>query len=240
MASEDVLRTALAELADQAGPAEFAAEPLIRAAARRRARFAAASWLCALAVAAAVLVPVAVRSGPPPAGPGPSHVTRAAVGRWDAEFICGQPLPGGLPGASGDGLRISIGSVTRTAAGAPAVRWYLSGTPAAGAAGAAGSRPDIAAVSAGVLVVSGGEIVSAAPASAPVMVDVTTWHGGPVPSADLNEDAPVVFDGGPGSWAPVWRNHEDFLVVIVATVWSESGKSPIALRFSATAPLPPG
>jgi hypothetical protein len=234
MVSEDVLRTALAELADQAGPPEFTAEPLIRAAARRRARFAAASGLCALAVAAAVAVPAALHGGPPAVGLGASHPPAAAVGRWDAEFICGEPLPGGLPGDSGDGLRIVIGSVTRTASGAPAVRWYLSGTPAAG------PRPSIAAISAGVLVVGGGEIVSAAPAPAPVLANVTPWHGAAVPSADLNEDAPVVFGGGPGSWAPVWQNHGDFRVIVVATVWTESGRSPVALRFSATAPLPAG
>lgn len=233
--SEDGLRTALAELADQAGPAEFAAGPLIRVAARRRARFAAVWGLCAVAVAAAVAVPAALRGGPPPAGHGPSHSTGApATGRWGSEFICGQPLPGALPGASGDGLRIVIGSVTRTASGAPAVRWYLTRTSAAG------PRPAIAAISAGLLVVGGGEIISSAPAPSPVLGNVATWHGAPVPSADLYGDAPAVFDGGPDSWAPVWQDHAAYRVVVVATVWSATGKAPIAQRFSVTAPLPAG
>ena len=233
--SDDSLRTALAELADQAGPAEFAAGPLIRVAARRRARFVAVWGLSAVAVAAAVAVPAALRGGSSPAGHGPSPVTGAvATGRWVSQFICGQPLPGGLPSASEDGLRIVIGSVTRTASGAPAVRWYLMRTSATG------SRPAIAAISAGLLVVGGGEIVSSAPAPSPVLANVATWHGPRVPSADLFRDAPLVFDGGPDSWAPVWQDHGAYRVVVVATVWSATGKAPIALRFSATAPLPAG
>jgi hypothetical protein len=234
--SEPGLRTALAELASQAGPASFTAGPLIRAAARRRARFAVVSGLCVLAVAAAVTVPTVLRSGPRAAGPGPSNPAAAvSTGPWGTEFICGQSLPGKLPRPSGDGVRIVIGPVTRTASGAPAVRWHLDGTSAAS------SAPAIGPVSAALLVVSGGEIIAAGPASAPVVKDIGA-RDVHVPSADVYRDAPLAVGGGPGpgAWSTVWQDHRDYQVVIVATVWVKSGGSPVDVRLAATTVLPPG
>jgi hypothetical protein len=236
--SEDSLRTALRELAGQAGPVEFTAGPLIRRAARRRTRFAAVSGLCVLAVAAAVTVPATLRSGPRTAGARPSNSSAGVfIGRpWDGEFICGQSMPGGLlPGPADDGLRIVIGPVTRTTSGAPAVRWYLEGTSAKG------SGPAIGPVSAGLLVVQAGQIIAAGPAPAPVVKDIGA-RDVPVPSADVYRDAPLAFGGGPdpGAWSTVWQDHKDYRVIVVATVWVKSGESSVAVRLAATAVLPPG
>jgi hypothetical protein len=160
----------------------------------------------------------------------------AATGRWDSSFICGQPLPGGLPGAAGDGLRIVIGAVTRTTSGAPAVRWYLDGSLTSDR----GPGLAIGPASAGLLVVQEDEIIASGPASAPLVKDVAS-RGVRVPSADVYRDAPLVFDGGPGpgAWSAVWQDHADYRIVIVATVWVKSGPSPVAVRLSATTVLPP-
>ena len=59
--TEDNLRSALRDLADQAGPSTFTAGPLVRRAARLRARFTTVAVCCGLAIAAAaVTVPAAM------------------------------------------------------------------------------------------------------------------------------------------------------------------------------------
>lgn len=226
---DDSLRTALRDLAGRAGPAQFTARPLIRRTALRRARFAAGTGLCALAVAAAaVAVPVALRAHPGSAGYGPAAPAPAATGSWDGVFVCGDSLPTGLPAATGDGLRIAIVSVTRSASGVPAVSWSLNGSGNA-----------IGPVSAGLLVVGGGRIFAAEPAHGPALNNVAPSPGPTVTSGQVYRYAPFLIEGTSGSWAAVWQRHQDYRVIIVATVWIGRGTSAIPVRLSASAPLPP-
>ena len=67
--TEDNLRSALRDLADQAGPATFTAGPLVRRAARLCARFTTVAVCCGLAIAAAaVTVPAAMGTPAQPSG----------------------------------------------------------------------------------------------------------------------------------------------------------------------------
>ena len=228
---DDSLRTALRELADRAGPPHLAAGPLIRRAARRRARFAAASGFCAVAVAAAaVAVPVTLRAHPATTGKGLSG-SPVASRPWVGDFTCGEPLPPGLPPATGDGLRIAITSVTRSASGVPAVRWSLDGPGAT-----------IGPVTAGFLIVRDGTIFAAEQARPPAANAQSLSLA--VESAQVYKYAPDIIEGTSGSWDAMWRQHQAYRVIIVATVWTDRGTSPIVVpvpvRLSATAVLPPG
>lgn len=228
---DDSLRTALREFAERAEPPRFATGPLIRAVARRRARFAAVSGFCALAVAAtAVALPAAwpIHSGSTTLQPYTPSVA-ASPSQWDSAFSCGEPLPSGLPPAASGGLRIAIGAVTRTASGEPAVRWSLD---------AAGSA--IGPVTADLLIVSGGYIYAAEPARSPVETGVASSSPLTVSSGQVYRYAPFLSPGTDGSWTAIWQHHQDYRVIIVATVWTERGGSPFPVRLSAAAALPPG
>lgn len=227
--NDDSLRNALAGLAGQVGPAQFMARPLIRKAAARRARLAAGTGLCALAVAAAaVAVPMALRIQPGSQGP-PVPPAAAAASPWPGVFFCGGSLPPGLPGAASDGIRITIVSVTRSASGPPSVRWSLHGSGAA-----------IGPVSAGLLIVRGNRIFAAEPARDPSESGVAASPGLTVPQGRVYQYAPFLLDGTTGSWAAMWQRHQDYRVIIVATVWTGHGGSAIPVRLSVSAALPAG
>ncbi len=234
--SEESLRAALRDFADQAGPARFTAGHVIRGARRRRARFTTIAGCCALAVAAAAIaVPPAL------AGPGPrSYVPptssgAAANGRWPASFGCDQRLPSALPGPAGYELRISVGPVTRTASGQPHVTWYLAGTGEPGNTG-----PSFGRTQALVLVVrDDGSIVAVLPAPpTPSRVNIPLGLK-VVPNAEVERTQPEFAACQPPDWARVWADHEHYGVVVLMTAWvGYPGANPA--RFSAAAALGPG
>lgn len=235
---DDTLRTMLRNLAERAGPADFPAEPLVRRAARRRIRRATTTGLCALAVAAAVATPIALRSPrhyPAVTSPGP-----IGTGPWPTAFTCGQPLPASLPGSAGDRLRMVIGPVTRTASGSPAVTWYLDGTGEPGDIG-----PSIGADPAVVLIVrDDGTIIAAQHTQYSLIRARIPLDGWQVPLSEVILGQPRITACQPADWAPVWRHHQQYSVVILMSAWlayfpnSQSARMPA--RFSATAALPPG
>ena len=177
--------------------------------------------------AAAVAVPMALLPRPVSTGQGPASPAAAATIAWNSAFVCGGPMPSRLPGAAGDGLRITISSVTRTASGAPAVRWSIDGSGNA-----------IGPVSAGLLVVRGGAIFAAGPVGSPAETHVAATPRLTVTSGQVFRYEPLLIDGTSGDWAAVWQRHQDYRVIIVATIWTGRGNPAVPVPLSVSAPLP--
>lgn len=237
--SDDDLRAALRNYAETAGPAGFGAEPVIRRAGRRRARFAAAGAGCALAVVvAAVVVASAGAAGvPTPASyVPPIPVGPAGSGPWPTSFGCGQPLPSDLPGSAGFALRISVGRITRTASGRPAVAWNVAGTETPHHAG-----PEPGPTQALALVVrSDGTIIAVMPAPGPSISHASyPMVERVVPPSEIARAEPRIVACQPTDWSRVWAHHQRYGVVVLTTAWvGYPGADPA--RFGAAAALPSG
>jgi len=238
--SEDDLRAGLRNYADQAGPARFPAEPVIRRVRRRRTRFMAAVGCCAVAVAAAVVV--AARAPAHPANGPASYLPSippapAKNGLWPTSFGCDQALPAGLPGSTGYGLRISVGPITRTRSGQPHVTWYMSGTEDPEHDGA----PPFGTTRAIVLIVrEDGTIVAVQHAGpSPSQVNNVELNRPLVSAREIAHDQPRTTLCQPADWSQVWAHHQEYGVVVLMTaVVGSPGATPA--RFGAAAALPSG
>ena len=225
--SDDNLRGALRDLAEQAGPATFTAGPLVRRAARLRARFVTITACCGLAVAAtAVAVPAAIST---PAQPSISSAWLAHPRPWGTAFTCGQPLPSTLPGSATEGLRVAVGPVTKTASGAPAVTWYLKGT------WVNSSGPYIGPITAAVLFARDGTVIAVQRAGQPSIEAIQPAILLPEPKrGDMQRYQPRFTTCAPGNWSTLWSHRQDYQVVIVATVWT-APKVTLSPRFLSVA-----
>jgi hypothetical protein len=235
-ARDDPLRSALRDLADQAGPATFAAEPLVRRAGRLRARFATIGVCCGLVVAgAAVSVPAVIRSPAQPAASaaGPASPS-PSPSPWGAAFACGQPVPSTLPGSATAGFRMAVGPVTRTSSGAPAVTWSLNGTWTGGAG------PVLGPTRAVVLLVRDGRVVAVQPGAQPEVRAIIPAVGVTVPKNDVQRYQPRFVACAPRDWDALWADEADYRVVIVATVWTAPGQTMDPRFLSAAAALTSG
>lgn len=231
--SDDNLREALRKHADQARPASFTPGPIVRRVARLRAQFTAIAVCCALATgAAAVAVPIAVRA---PAHPSQSVAPVVQQGRpWDTAFTCGQALASTLPGSATDELDMAIGPVTRTASGVPTVTWFLKGT------GINNSAPALGPVTAAVLFVRDRTVIAVQQAGQPVIRATIPLIGVLVPANEVHRYQPKSTTCAPGSWNTLWAHRQDYRVVIVATVWTETYTSVNPRFLSAAATLTQG
>ncbi len=238
---DDLLRSGLRDLADQAEPAGFGAEPLIRKAARRRARFTAAAGCCAVAlIAAAVTVPAVAARPAPPAVVSLSPSPAPGAGPWPAPFSCGRPLSSALPGSSGFGLKVSVQSVLPPSvapAGAPAVTWTLAPRPGS-------AWPVFGALRAVVLVVNDdGTVVAALQAPPPADAAQIPAPSMDVTASQVRQGRPRVSQCPSPDWTAVWNHRALYRVVVLVSAWAgfpASRPATLPARYSVMAPLPLG
>jgi hypothetical protein len=234
--NEAELRKSLEMLAARADTPRLAVHQLVRRVRRRRAWMMGGAAGCAAAVAATAIAFPLTLGGPgqqPTSGePLPPQAATAGTGSWGGPLTCGGRVPEPLPGPSGGGIRLTVGTISRSPSGAVQATPFMVSTLPHNAG------PPMGPIDTVLLVLRHGVIVAAQRIPQVSGNFEVPTVGLNIPASRVRQDAPQITVCQPADWQTVWDHPQDYQVAVLMTAWIAGGGHLTDYRLAVTAPLP--